>query len=304
MKYRSLPKANFKVSEISFGCMSLGTDQSENNLLIKEAFEAGVNYFDTADIYQNGFNEETVGKAVRPFRKDIILATKVGNQAKKDGIGWEWGPSKNYILKATDKSLKRLNADYVDILQLHGGTIEDNRDEVIEAFEILQEQGKIRHYAISSIRPNVIEAYVQESEIVSDMLQYSLLDRRAEEKVLDLLHEKQIGVMVRGGLARGLIVNKPLSDYLGYSAKDIEIQRDKLNSFSIEKISMAQLALKWVLFNKAVTSIVLGLRTMEHLSEALGVFNTPGLSPDDYKELGSVLTPNKYTDHRRDLNRK
>lgn len=158
--------------------MSLGTNHTENQALIHAAFDGGVNYFDTADIYQNGFNEETVGRALKPFRKRIYLASKVGNEPNTNEEGWNWNPSKSYILKAIDKSLKRLNTDYLDIYQLHGGTVEDNREEVIEAFEILKEKGKILHYGISSIRPNVIREYAANTAIVSNMLQYSLLDRR------------------------------------------------------------------------------------------------------------------------------
>ena len=171
MNYRTLKRANLEVSEIGFGCMSLGYDHAENAKLLYAAKDAGISYFDTADIYQGGFNEESVGKALKSYRKDIILATKVGNQLRPDGKGWDWNPSKNYILKAIEKSLQRLRTDYIDLYQLHGGMIEDNWEEVIEAFEILKGQGKILHYGISSIRPNVIRRYAEQTSIVSNMMQ-------------------------------------------------------------------------------------------------------------------------------------
>lgn len=124
--------------------------------------------------------------------------------------------------------------------------IEDDWEETIEAFEILKEKGMILHYGISSIRPNVIQRFATETDIVNNMIQYSLLDRRPEESVLKLLSKNDVGVMVRGGLAGGLLAGKDSSNYLGYCIKDIDILIDKMNSFSIEKMSLAQVALRWV----------------------------------------------------------
>ena len=298
MKYRLLKRAGISLSEISLGCMSLGTDHAENARIIQSAFEGGINYFDTADIYQNGFNEETVGRAIKPFRKEVFLATKVGNEPNASGDGWNWNPSKSYILKAVEGSLRRLGTEYIDLYQLHGGTIEEDREEVIEAFEQLKESGKILHYGISSIRPNVVRQFASSTPIVSDMLQYSLLDRRPEEELLTLLYENDIGVVVRGALAKGILAQKDLSDYLNYKSKDIELLRDKMNSFSIEKMTNSQLAIKWVLANKAVTSVAVGARTLDQLNDALGVFETPDLGAELCNELSSVLPVNLYTAHR------
>ncbi len=298
MKYRKLLRANLEVSEISFGCMSLGTDHSLNQSLIHQAFDAGVNYFDTADIYQNGFNEETVGRALKPIRQQVILATKVGNVPNEEGRNWEWNPSKNYILSAVEKSLKRLGTDYIDIYQLHGGMIEDDWEETIAAFEILKEKGMIRHYGISSIRPNVIRRFATQTEVVSNMVQYSLMDRRPEESVLNILSTSEVGVMVRGGLAGGLLAGKDASNYLDYSIEDIDILINKMNSFSIEKMSLAQIALKWILSNSVVTTAVVGVRNQRQLDDVLGTVDAPDLSAEMLSELSDVLLPNLYAKHR------
>lgn len=298
MNYRRLKRANLDVSEISFGCMSLGIDHAENKALIHSAFDAGINYFDTADIYKNGFNEETVGRALKPIRNQVILATKVGNVPNDEERNWEWNPSKNYILSAVEKSLKRLSTDYIDIYQLHGGMIEDNWEETIEAFDLLKEKGMIRHYGVSSIRPNVIRRFASQTSIVSNMIQYSLLDRRPEEEALSVLDTEQVGVMVRGSLATGLLAGKDSSNYLDYSIEEIDKLLLKLNSFSIEKMSLAQAALQWVLSSKSVTSSVVGMRNRRQLDDALGVVDAPKLSAEAIEELSSVLTPNLYTKHR------
>ena len=143
-----------------------------------------------ADLYDKGENEKLIGAALKEKRKDVIIATKVGNQWRADGSGWDWNPRKEYILSCVEGSLQRLNIDYIDLYQLHGGTIQDPIDETIEAFELLVQQGKIRYYGISSIRPNVIREYVKRSNIVSVMMQYSLLDRRSEETCLPLLQQQ------------------------------------------------------------------------------------------------------------------
>ena len=114
-----------------------------------------LNYFDTADLYNDGENEQIIGSLLKSNRSKIVLATKVGNVRQADG-STKWDASKHHILMAVEASLKRLQTDYIDLYQLHGGMIEDNIDETIEAFELLKSQGKIRFYGISSIRPNVI----------------------------------------------------------------------------------------------------------------------------------------------------
>ncbi len=183
MNYQELGRSLLKISEIGFGCMSLGNDHAQNARLLHQAVEMGINFFDTADLYQKGFNEETVGKAFAGMRDRVIITTKVGNRWRADGSGFDWDPRPEYILQSVEGSLRRLQTDYIDLYQLHGGTIDDPIDDIINVFELLKKQGKIRHYGISSIRPNVIREYVKRSHIVSVMMQYSLLDRRPEEPV-------------------------------------------------------------------------------------------------------------------------
>src|SRR5699024_9940956 len=144
--------------------------------------------FDTADLYDYGVNEKIVGKTLQSVRDEVIIATKVGNRFTEGVEGWSWDPSKKYIKEAVKNSLSRLQTDYIDLYQLHGGTIEDPIDETIEAFEELKSEGYIREYGISSIRPNVINEFLKQSSIQSVMMQYSLLDRRPEKTMEKLFH--------------------------------------------------------------------------------------------------------------------
>ncbi|HMH34236.1 MAG TPA: aldo/keto reductase [Puia sp.] len=298
MQYRSLGRSPFKLSEIGFGCMSLSPDESESTRLIHRAMDLGINFFDTADLYQAGNNERMLGNALKEKRKDIILATKVGNQWRNDGSGWDWNPRKEYILSAVDKSLDRLQTDYIDLYQLHGGMLDDPVDETIGAFEMLIHQGKILRYGISSIRPNMIREFVDRSHLVSVMMQYSLLDRRPEESCLPLLQSKGISVLARGSLAKGLLAGKPADPFLNYSKEEVKKIADAIQAFSGTRRSDAQTALRWVLQQSSVTSCVVGIRTMQQLEDVAAATDAPPLSAAELKTLSGILPVNMYKEHR------
>jgi aryl-alcohol dehydrogenase-like predicted oxidoreductase len=298
MKYNRLGSSDLLVSEISFGCMSLGEDHSQNKYLLNHALDNGINLFDTADVYQKGFNESTVGLAFKDKREQVILATKVGNQWRKDGSGWDWNPTKDYIMEAVEGSLKRLQTDYIDLYQLHGGTMQDPIDETIEAFERLKQEGKIRYYGISSIRPNVIREYVNRSGIVSVMMQYSLLDRRPEESCLNLLEKHSIGVLARGSLAKGMLAGKQAGSYLNYSAGEVKLAAAAVTSLSTQHRSNAGTAVRFVLRHPAITTAVVGIRTPAQLQEISQIQHSPELGKEDMQDLRRSIKANIYTEHR------
>ncbi|MDO5660667.1 MAG: aldo/keto reductase, partial [Staphylococcus xylosus] len=132
---KNVLRSGIEVSELGLGCMSLGTDYNKAEPIIERAIEHGITYFDTADIYDKGINEDIVGKALKKYqdRDDIVIGTKVGNHLAEDGSTF-WDPSKSYIKEAVKDSLKRLGLDHLDLYQLHGGTIDDPLDETISAF--------------------------------------------------------------------------------------------------------------------------------------------------------------------------
>jgi len=299
MKYNQLGKSNLQISEVGFGCMSLGTDDKANAALIQEAISSGINFFDTADLYDHGNNESTLGKAIAGTkREEVIIATKVGNQWKADGSGWDWNPSKTYILASVEESLRRLKTDYIDLYQLHGGTIQDPIDETIEAFETLVQQGKIRYYGISSIRPEVIREYVRRSNIVSVMMQYSLLDRRPEETCFPLLLGNNIGVLARGTVAKGLLASKPPAPFLNYTAGEVEKAAAGIAALSSENRPASQTALRYVLQQPAVTAAILGIRTAAHLSDAVAASAATPLTAQEIARLNSILPVNRYEQFR------
>ena len=295
MDYMQLGKSGLNISRIGFGCMSLDPSNNEHEKLLQEAARNGINFFDTADLYNKGANEELLGKAFKNIRQKVIIATKVGNQWNNDGTTWKWNPSKEYILQAVDESLRRLQTDYIDLYQLHGGTIDDPVEETIDAFELLVQQGKIRYYGISSIRPNVIKKWVALSGISSVMMQYSLLDRRPEASCLPLLGGHGIGVLARGGLAQGLLAGKPQAPYLDHDVAAVLNTARLVKELSVHKTE-AQTALQFVLFNPAITSAITGIRTVQQLDDALGVFTYP-LTKSEYNSLSNSLPAGNYTQH-------
>jgi aryl-alcohol dehydrogenase-like predicted oxidoreductase len=297
MVYRQLGKSALNISRIGFGCMSLKSDDAESEKLLMHALDLGINFFDTADLYEKGANELLVGKAFKSKRDRVILATKVGNQWRPDGSGWDWNPSKKYILESVEQSLRRLDTDYIDLYQLHGGTMQDPIDETIAAFEQLVQEGKIRYYGISSIRPVVIREWVKRAHITSVMMQYSLLDRRPEETSLPLLQKEGIGVLARGGVAQGLLAGKPAKNYLGYNEADVKRMADAVRGMS-KKRSPAQTALQFILANEALTSAVVGIRTQAQLEEAVRTLEVPQLTETERQELAGLIPPLQYAGHR------
>lgn len=296
-----LGKSDLQVSAIGFGCMSIRKSLTFSGVdLIMQAYEGGVNYFDTADLYDHGWNEEFVGKAVSSFRQDILLATKVGNHWRADGSGWDWKASKPYIIKTVETSLSRLNTDYIDLYQLHGGTIEDPIDEIIEAFEQLVAEGKIRYYGLSSIRPNVIHEYAERSNITSVMMQYNLLDHRPEETVLDELLKKNISVVTRGTIAKGVLINKTAEAYLQFTAGEVQHAARHIAKIAEEKqVSPLSIAMAYVLQHPAVASAIMGIRTKAQLNEILEASeDLDSLSVQDWTRLRQEIRPFLYSEHR------
>ncbi|MEL6864135.1 MAG: aldo/keto reductase [Bacteroidota bacterium] len=297
MEYQPLGSSDLQVSRISFGCMSLGMDEALNSRLLHRAIDLGINFFDTADLYQKGENERMLGRILKAKRKDLIIATKVGNQWRADGSGWDWNPTKAYILKAVKKSLRRLQTDYIDLYQLHGGTIDDPIDESIEAFEQLKAEGLIRHYGISSIRPNVIRTYCERSNIASIMMQYSLLDRRAEETVFEELRQDGISVIVRGGLAKGLLASKAARDYLGFTQTEVA-QAGALLEEQVGERSRGQAALAYCLAEPAVATVACGISKLEQLEENAAAMQYPPLSAHQLQALKQAVRAAIYEKHR------
>ncbi|PHD65229.1 oxidoreductase [Bacillus toyonensis] len=304
MKKRQLGNSDLFVTEMGLGCMSLGTSETEAMRIIDEAIDLGINFFDTADLYDYGLNEEFVGKALKGKRDQIVLTTKVGNRWTEEKNGWAWDPSKAYIKAEVKESLRRLQTDYIDLYQLHGGTLEDPIDETIEAFEELKKEGIIRHYGISSIRPNVIREYAKRSNIVSVLMEYSLLNRRPEEW-FPLLNEHQISVIARGPLAKGILTNNNArkiervkeKDYLSYSYDELNTTLGSVKEVIGEK-SLTGTAIHYCLHNETVAAVIPGASSIQQLQINVHACQQLPVTKEEYIQLQKIVKHDSYALHR------
>lgn len=299
MKKRELGQSGLFVSEIGLGCMSLPPNKQEAKKIVDAAIDHGISYFDTADLYDKGENEVVVGHALKDKRQDILLATKVGNKWNEDGSGWVWDSSKSYITTQVKESLVRLQTDYLDLYQLHGGTMEDDLEEAVDAFESLKKEGLIRAYGISSIRPNVIDRFLSNSEASSVMMQYSMLDRRPEEW-FDLIEGHNASVVTRGSLAKGMLTAeamKRVEHAKGYGEYSKETLIDTVSKLDQSVEDLTSMALAFVLQHKQVSAILAGASSQDQIISTMRAYHQ-SVSSNSLEQVKELLREDRYTGHR------
>ena len=296
MKKRQLGTSNLHISEISLGCMSLPPNPAEAEEVIHAAIDAGINYFDTADLYNQGDNEKVVGAALKPHRQNIYLASKVGNRWEEGKEGWSWDTSANYINKAVRDSLQRLQTDYLDLYQLHGGTTEDNWEEITDTFESLKKEGLIREYGISSIRPNVFMPFLQNSDAISNMMQFNIFDERASE-FFDQIQQTGASVVTRGSIAKGLLTNEWRTRLKSYMNYDEAAAKDVLQKIEQQFDDVHAAALAFNLQYPTVASTVIGARTVTQLQQNLHAYEK-AQTMQNFSEIDSWTKTDRYTEHR------
>ncbi|MGC7686710.1 aldo/keto reductase [Staphylococcus epidermidis] len=298
---KNILKSGIEISELGLGCMSLGTDYKKAQPIIESAIDNGITYFDTADIYDQGVNEEIVGKALKKHqnRDDIVIGTKVGNRLTDDGH-MTWDPSKKHIKESVKGSLKRLGLNHLDLYQLHGGTIDDPLDETISAFDELKQEGYIRAYGISSIRPNVIDYYLKNSQIETLMSQFNLIDNRPESLINDV-HDKQVKILARGPVFKGLLTSKSV-DVIDEKFKNgvLDYTQDELGSTiaSIKELesNLTALSFKYLTSHDAMGSIIVGASSVEQLEENVRNYYKE-ISLDQIKSARNRVKDIEYTQH-------
>jgi len=293
MEYRILGKTNLKVSEVGFGAWAIGgpamagdipigwgkTDDEESKKAILKALERGINFFDTADFYGLGHSEELLGEVLHDRWNEIILATKVGHELLPDGkINLNY--SKQYILNACEKSLKRLRRDYIDVYQLHSARVEHlEKRECIEAMEILKEQGKIRFWGISlnTFKPEPEMKFLAERNL-GDTIQvvFNAINQIALKEVIPLAHKGNYGIIARMPLQFGLLTGKFKEDTTFSSddhrsfrlnpyllKKSLETLKPYFELAEKYKVDPALFAMSFVLNHKEISTVIPGIRTEE-----------------------------------------
>lgn len=294
-------KSGLELSEIGLGCMSLGTDFQKAQSIIETALESGITYFDTADIYDKGLNEENVGKALKPYqnREDIVIGTKVGNHLKDNGETF-WDPSKKYIKENIKHSLKRLNLEYLDLYMLHGGTINDPLEETISAFDELKQEGLIKAYGISSIRPNVIRYYLEHSQIETIMSQFSLIDNRPEA-LLKEISEKQVKVLARGPVFKGLLTQN-YQEALNHKFNEgifeytYEELKETIQALYELEPQLAALSFNYLKSFDVLGAVITGASSPEQIKENVQQMATP-ISTKTLEEARQLVKNLEYQQH-------
>jgi len=323
--YVNLGKTGLKVSRLCLGCMSFGSSKWRSWVLdddaarpfVQKALEGGINFFDTADVYSQGESEKVVGGALKDFAKrhEVVIATKVNGPMGQDANNR--GLSRKHIMDAIDRSLTRLQTDYVDLYQIHRFDYETPIEETLEALNDVVRAGKARYIGASSMYAWQFAKMLATSDkhgwtrFASMQPQYNLVYREEEREMLPLCREEGIGVIPWSPLARGFLAggrSQPgegnterartdeFSPRLYYREPDFAVVAALDEIARARGVSNMQVALAWVLKNPAITSPIIGTSKPHHLDDALGAFAIK-LTDDEIKTLEKPYQPKPVLDH-------
>jgi aryl-alcohol dehydrogenase-like predicted oxidoreductase len=311
MEYRRLGNSDLNVSVIGFGAWGIGGAPFWNNEgdkksidSIKKAYDLGINFFDTAPVYGFGHSEELIGKALKPFRDKVILATKCGLRWSKESLSsLRKDASRNSILEEIDQSLKRLDTDVIDLYQVHWPDIETHPKETMETLLEIQGKGKILNIGVSNYSVKQINDCLQYGKIVSLQPEFSLLAREIQKEIVPLCLKNDIGIIAYSPLSSGVLTGKydkntKFQDWrskgiIGTFAgegfvKNIE-KVDQLKEIADRKgKTCSQMAINWVLRQEGLTTALVGVKNSKQVKENL---NAVGWKPslEDCERIEKVF---------------
>ncbi|HGM8383673.1 TPA: aldo/keto reductase [Pseudomonas aeruginosa] len=314
MDYVRLGNSGLKVSRLCLGCMTYGNPawrpwvlrEEQSRPFIQQALDAGINFFDTANVYSLGESERIVGRAIRDFarRDDVVIATKAFfpmSDAPNDR-----GLSRKHILASVDASLERLGTDYIDLFVIHRFDPETSIEEVAEALDTVVRAGKVRYLGASSMhawRFMKLLAFQRQHRMaafVSMQSQYSLIVREDEQDLIPLCREEGIGLTPWSPLGRGLLAgarsartqraetDEQIADWYD-GREDVEHTVTALDGLAQARgVPPAQIALAWLLGKPGVTAPLIGMSKLGHLSDALAALSL-ALGPDEIDSLEAPI---------------
>lgn len=315
MKYDTFGNTGLYVSKLCLGTMTFGgrgfwemigqQGQDTVTRLVDRSLDAGVNFIDTANIYSFGESERLLGEALKEKRHRVVLATKVRGRMA-DGAN-EVGLSRKHIFDEAHASLKRLQTDYIDLYQIHGYDPITPFEETLGALDDLVHQGKVRYIGASNLAAwQLMKALgtsdrLNLSRFASLQAYYTIAGRDLEREVVPLLKDQRLALMVWSPLAGGLLSGKYSRDGEGpEGARRVAFDFppvDKERAFNVidvmrpiakeHKVSVANIALAWLLHQDVVTSVIVGAKTVEQLDDNLNAVNLE-LTSDDLKRLDEV----------------
>jgi len=314
VEYRSLGRSGVMVSPLCLGTMNFGmpTDEATSIEIVNRALDAGINFIDTANVYNAGESERIVGKALKlnGKRDAVVLATKVHG-----GMGPgpnDRGVTRYHIMKAAEDSLRRLQTDHIDLYQIHRPVFTIPQDETLRALDDLVRQGKVRYIGSSTFPAwRLMEALAISDKLglaryITEQPPYNLLDRRVENELVPLAQSHGVGLLPWSPLAGGILAGryqtgaKPPADsrlarsggFFGERASTLAVAAaEKVTALAKQRgMTAGQLALAWVKDQPCVTAPIIGPRTLDQLDELLAVLDKH-LSAEDLAALDEVNGP-------------
>jgi aryl-alcohol dehydrogenase-like predicted oxidoreductase len=318
MEYRLLGRTGVKVSSICLGAMMFGgrTNPEDSFAIIDRSLDTGINFIDTANVYNQGRSEEVVGEALKRNgkRRDVFLATKVHGRMGEGPM--DMGTSRRHIIEQCEASLRRLQTDYIDLYQLHRPRADTPIDETLRALDDLIRSGKVRYIGTSTFAAwQVVESIYAAKELgtnrfVCEQPPYHLLDRRVERELIPAAQHHGIAIIPWSPLAGGLLTGKyqrdaPMPEDARFRVTDNPVYKRRLNDrvwdvieplgeLAREKgVPLSQLSLAWVEQQPGVTSAIIGPRTLEQLEDNLGAAKVT-FTEDELKRIDEISTPGDH----------
>lgn len=319
---RYLGRTGIRVSPLTLGCMMFGgrTNAEDSYKIIDRAIDAGINFIDTANVYNDGKSEEVTGEALKRngHRHHVVLATKVhGNMHKGDTLDpTQWGNSRRAIIEQCDASLKRLQTDWIDLYQIHRPHPECAIDETLRALDDLVRTGKVRYIGCSTFAAWQLVESLWTSEklhlnrFVTEQPPYHLLDRRIERELIPACQTYGLGIIPWSPLAGGFLTGKytrsgsqptdgRFSDGTHFRSGLLKNDKafdtvEKLEAFAKEKgTPLSQIAVAWVIDRPGITSPIIGPRTMEQLEDNLKALDVK-LTDEEKKKIDEIRPPGEH----------
>ncbi len=312
LKTRTLGKSGIAVTEIGMGLWAAGGDEwgptDDQAVLdaIDYALDAGINFFDTADVYGAGHSEELLGQAMRGRRDRFIVATKIGWRNFDAARGQSAYDSVEKLIAGVESNLRRLQTDYIDVMQSHINAREPTMEVFLAGFQRLQEQGKIRAYGVSTSDFDYLKHFNHDGRCATLQIDYSLLNRTPEAEIFPYCQAHNIGVIVRGALAMGILTGKftaatqfAAGDFRQHWQDDPEQRAVFLDDLEkVERLrpladgrSLAQLAVQFVLSHPAVSTVIPGAKSARQIRETAQSGWLPPLTENELAQIASVTPP-------------
>ncbi len=309
LKNRTLGKSGLAVTEIGIGLWAIGgdawgpTDDQDSLSTIDIALEAGITFFDTADVYGAGHSEELLGQAMKGRRDKFIVATKIGWRNFDNERNQTAYNTVEKLIAGVESNLRRLQTDYVDIIQSHIDFRDPTMEIFLEGFQRLQQDGKVLSYGVSTSDFEYLKAFNADGNCATLQTDYSILNRTAEVEIFPYCMENDIGVIVRGPLAMGILTGKFAldtqfreGDFRQRWQDNPEEHKTYLEDLAkVEKLrllahdrTLAQLALQFVMANPAVTVAIPGAKTTKQLKDNVGAALLPALTQEEMTQINAI----------------